>query len=66
MKLVILKQSWMEKPYVCAYDAGSGKPVAATEKRFATEEEARAWCKQRIDGVERIAEFDLPGGTNGP
>lgn len=63
MKLVILKQPWVtDKPYLCAYDGGSGKPQAASE-RFATEDEARAWCKARIDGVERVAEFELPDAS---
>lgn len=61
MKLVILKQGWItDKPYVCAYDAGSGKPQLATPERFATEEEARIWCQKRIEGVQRVAEFELP------
>ena len=61
MKLVIIKQAWItDKPYVCVYDGGSGKPVAATTERFETEEAAREWCQVRVAGIQRIAEFELP------
>lgn len=62
MKLVIDHYPWIqENPYAVCYLGDDGKKALA--QRFPTEEAARDYCRTRIEGVKRIAEFELPDGT---
>lgn len=63
MKLIIEHEPWRDSdPYLISYGSDDGKR-ATPIRRAQTEEEARAWCNQRINGRKVIASFDLPAGV---
>lgn len=62
MKLIIDHYPWnTENGYAVCYLGEDGRK--ALLQKFPTEEAARAYCRTRIEGVKRIAEFELPDGS---
>lgn len=62
MKLIIDYYPWIkDNAYAVCYFGEGGQKVIA--QRFPTEEAARDYCRVRIEGVQRIAEFELPDGA---